>query len=146
MDLRTLLASMGAVALLASSGWVSRGEVRAVPVALGSLPTSGQIIEITAREYRIDWTATAVHSGKLAFIFRNAGDETHEMAVVPYDHGEYGLPVAEIEAVPPGHIEALQVDLKPGSYRIVCLQMTSSGRGSVSHMSIGMEALLEVLP
>lgn len=117
-----------------------------MPVGVSSLPASGQVVEVTARDFRFELSASAVNAGKLVLSFRNAGDETHEMAVVPFDHGSYGLPVAEIKALPPGHVDALQVDLKPGSYRIVCLQKMASGQGSVSHMSLGMEAALEVQP
>ena len=144
MNLRILLAFMGAVALLASTGCVTREEAQEAAVLLPGVPTSGEIVEITGREFTFESAASIVKPGKLVFVFRNGGAEMHEMAVVPFERGGYGLPVAEIEGIPPGQVEALQVALKPGAYRIVCILTSATATGSPSHLSLGMELAFEV--
>ena len=87
MNLRTLLAFMGAIGLLASTGCVTREEALEAAVLLPGVPTSGEIVEITAREFSFESAVSIIKPGKLVFVFRNGGAEMHEMAVVPFERG-----------------------------------------------------------
>lgn len=87
-------------------------------------------VEVTLSEHKIDMPPQ-VPSGKTAFVVRNAGKHEHSFEI----EGQ-GLDKKVILAVDPDQTKTLDVDLKPGTYKVRCPMK--------GHEAKGMEASLTV--
>lgn len=125
------------------SGCVARETVAGGAVQLSQPPTSQETVRVYAQEYEFEADAQRIQAGRTVFFVHNRGLRSHELAIVPFEGGRYGLPVGEVEALEPGEEGAVEVGLGPGTYRLVCL-LTSQDSGGASHMSLGQELTIEV--
>lgn len=71
-----------------------------------------RIVEVTLTEYQID---TVLEAGWTSLRIRNAGKKAHGLKLKGY-----GLETKLESELKPGQRAALQVDLKPGTYRVAC--------------------------
>ena len=80
-----------------------------------SAPAGGEVVEVTATEYKFDPSAITVPAGSVSFHVTNGGAEEHEFEVFS---GE--TVVDEIEGLVPGLDRTLTVTLEAGDYTFVC--------------------------
>lgn len=73
-----------------------------------------RIVEVTLTEYQIDMP-TVLGAGWTSLKIRNAGKKEHGFKL-----NGYGLETKLESELKPGHSATLQVDLKPGTYRVAC--------------------------
>ena len=148
MKIKNLVASMGVLALFASVGCVTREEVYGDAVMLPQAATGSDAVVVIARDSgfnsSFDASTTRAAPGKIVFTLTNAGEQHHELAVVPFENGRYGFPIAEIESTGSGKSASMRVDLGPGSYWLVCLLNVEVGENLTSHLVRGMELAFEV--
>ena len=114
MKIKNLVASMGVLALFASVGCVTREEVYGDAVMLPLAATGSDAVVVTSREFSFESSAARAPAGKVVFTLVNAGKQHHELAIVRFEGGRYGLPVAEIEAIEPGESASMRADLGAG--------------------------------
>ena len=116
------------------------------PEVFSAARASADAIVVGQREFAFDLETTRVPSGLVEFAVENRGTEHHEFVVVPFRNGRYSLPAAEHEALEPGDRGGLRAWLDPGQYRLVCLLVTLTPEGPLSHLELGMSADFEVAP
>jgi len=76
-----------------------------------------QVVNVVAKEFVFEPKEVKVNAGMAKFVVRNEGAVEHDFEVVGVaEHG------AEHEArlIPPGEAYEVEVELKPGTYQIVC--------------------------
>jgi hypothetical protein len=118
-------------------------------------------LAVTLDEWSIVSDEDELASGPVRFLASNRGEIAHELYVVqtpnleslPLD-GDRGIDeealqpgqiLAEIEEVPPGKTCALEVDLEPAAYVLLC-NIADEGENQVrSHFLRGMRARVKVL-
>ena len=99
-----------------------------------ALPPSPPVIDITMREYRLDY-GRPVPRGRVVFRGHNAGRIKHSLTLLslPEDfppleeelrnkEASTIAPVANLHALEPGESDAFAVDLAPGRYGLVDFQ------------------------
>jgi uncharacterized cupredoxin-like copper-binding protein len=102
---------------------------------IGGLFGSQQTLGVTLDEYSVKLDNTSVSPAKVTFRVTNAGKEKHEFVILRTDIERSKLPVEgekvqeeatgiehvdEIDGLAPGEHKDLTVDLKPGTYLIIC--------------------------
>ena len=80
-------------------------------------------VEVKLTEYKIEMP-TSVSAGATTFKVTNAGDETHGFEI----EGN-GIEVALKPRLKKGESGSLQVDLKPGTYKVYCPVLGHKRRG-----------------
>jgi iron uptake system component EfeO len=103
----------------------------AQPSVSGGIGSTGNVVNVTASEFRFDPATISVKTGRTTFHVRNSGSQEHEFEVVKGDQ-EFG----EIEGLVPGLEKELSVELPAGDYTIVCRLP--------GHLEQGMKATLTV--
>jgi uncharacterized cupredoxin-like copper-binding protein len=98
-------------------------------------PTTGNAVNVTLRDFRINLSTRASSGGDVVFRVYNAAPATHEFVVVPTDLAPDALPIGsdglsvdegafetsgEIAEVPAGSTETLALHLAPGHYVFFC--------------------------
>lgn len=78
----------------------------------GSTPSSEQEILVKMGEFKYEPNALEVKAGKVKFKLENTGTVEHSFVIVGTGKG--------VAAVRPGVIEELEVELKPGTYKVDC--------------------------
>ena len=144
MTKRWLVVLIIAVGAIAAGACFSAPEVTDAPVVSPEGSASTNAFHVTAVDYRYNADIESVRAGTVQFAFTNGGEQPHEMAVVPFSRGRYGLPIAEIEPLPPGESRVLTVVLAPGQYQVVCLLITTVLGEPESHLSLGMNKAFKV--
>lgn len=98
-------------------------------------PATGQTVNMVAKEFTVDPKEVRVKAGRVTFNVKNEGAIDHDFIIVGVaEHeGEHGALTFK-----PGETYTLTVDLKPGTYEIVC--------GVAGHKEAGMTATLVVEP
>jgi|SRR5262245_674324 len=94
----------------------------------------GEPVTVTLTEWKIEMP-TSLQAGPTTFRITNSGKETHNLKI----QGQ-GLEKALSKNLKPGETAELQVDLKPGTYKVYC----PVGAGPTSHDSKGMAFQLVV--
>ena len=89
---------------------------------------------VNLTEWKIEMP-TSLQAGATTFKITNSGKETHNLKI----QGQ-GLEKALSKNLKPGESGELQVDLKPGTYKVYC----PVGAGPTSHDSKGMAFQLVV--
>jgi len=139
-----VLGALGAAAL-ASVACYAPVEVRQASRALSVSQAGGDAVQVEALDFAFGLSATTHRAGRIDFVVRNAGEVSHELVVVPFERGEYGTFLGEVDDVDPGQSKALRIDLPPGKYRLVCLQLSHlPDAPPESHLYLGMETGFEV--
>jgi uncharacterized cupredoxin-like copper-binding protein len=91
---------------------------------------------VTLDEFHVQLDSTTIRSSKVTFQISNTGKEKHEFVILRTDLAANALPILdtgkvpeegtgiahvdEIDGVSPGQQRDLTVDLKPGTYLLVC--------------------------
>lgn len=118
------LALIGAcTALLAACGGAAQG-------------TAGETVGVTLDEYHLKLDSTSIPAGAVTFQVNNLGKVQHEFVILRTDLAPAALPstadnkiqeegsgvehVDELGGIVPGGQQALTVNLKPGTYLVVC--------------------------
>lgn len=117
-------------------------------------------LPVRLSEYQILPEEDELTRGPTRFRVMNVGEEEHEFIVLaarsvealPLDDkgsvDEESLPedmlVAEIESIPAGDACALEVDLDPGTYVLLCNLRERGGKGVVNHFLQGMRTRIKV--
>jgi uncharacterized cupredoxin-like copper-binding protein len=105
-----------------------------VEPATSSSAAAGQPVTVNLTEWKIEMP-TSLQAGAITFKITNSGKETHNLKI----QGQ-GLEKALSKNLKPGETGELQVDLKPGTYKVYC----PVGAGPASHDSKGMAFQLVV--
>jgi uncharacterized cupredoxin-like copper-binding protein len=102
-------------ATLAAAGFVSLGLMLACVSALGLGESPGSAsVEVKLTEYKIEMP-TLIGTGATTFNVTNTGNETHGFEI----EGN-GIEKALKPRLKKGESGSLQVDLKPGTYKVYC--------------------------
>jgi uncharacterized cupredoxin-like copper-binding protein len=111
---------------------VAEGTKKATAAAKDAVTSDSDArkVDVTLSEHKIDMPMQLA-SGKTAFVVRNAGKYEHSFEIA----GE-GLDKKFLLAVDPNETKTLDVDLKPGTYKVRCPVK--------GHEAKGMEASLTV--
>jgi len=105
--------------------------------ACGPGAQSGQpTVNVTLDEYHVQLSSDSIGASKVTFQITNSGHEKHEFVILRTDITPEALPVTqtgkvteegtaiahvdEIDGVSPGEKKTLTVDLKPGTYLLIC--------------------------
>ena len=111
---------------------------------------AGAIVHVTERDFRITAPAS-VPAGRVRLIVHNAGPDAHELLLIRARAGHLPLrsdgvtvdeeamhraTVGALEPGAPGATRELDVDLRPGSYALIC--------NMAGHYLGGMEAAITV--
>jgi len=100
-----------------------------------SVPTGGAdtgAVGVVLREFEFEPRPLKVKAGKVRFLLMNRGSVEHDF-MIPEIMEAMGH---EKDLVQPGKTKAIEVDLKPGTYEVIC---TVAG-----HQEAGMKATIEV--
>lgn len=118
-------------------------------------------LPVTLDEYTLRPDEDELTTGPTRFIANNAGEDVHELLVVearslealPLDPKgsideevleEEDRLIGEVEAIPSGGSCALEVDLQPGTYVLLCNIRERADDGVVNHFLQGMRARVKV--
>jgi plastocyanin len=128
------------------------GRVTLLLVALAVLPAAGcgddvaytrapdRRVDVRLDEYRVLPERIEVRAGRIAFVARNTGRLTHNLAVVQFERPlgdeqekDYGKPTKTLF---PGETGETTVDLKPGKYRLVCTIANHDNLGQYAELKV----------
>lgn len=118
---------------------LSAALISSLAIALGAcapasapLPPGPQIVDVSMREYRYDYDAAALFTGRITFRVTNRGSEPHRLALVglPDDmpalaeqiHGDDRRTVdalADLPTMAPGEKNVFSVGLPPGRWALI---------------------------
>jgi uncharacterized cupredoxin-like copper-binding protein len=115
-----------AVSIAACSG-------SSTPSPSGGVGTTGQVVNVTASEFKFDPSSITVPAGQVTFHVKNVGSVEHEFEIFKGDQA-----IDEIEGLVPGLEKNLAVDLQAGDYTIACKLP--------GHFEQGMKGTLSVTP
>lgn len=87
-------------------------------------------VEVKLTEHQIDMPKT-LKPGKTAFVVRNAGKEKHNFEI----EGE-GIEKKFVANLSPDETKVLNVDLKPGTYKIYCPVKDHEGEGMKMNLTV----------
>lgn len=105
------------------------------PATTAQDPTDGPVVEVTMgapQEFSMVPAVTDATAGNVTFTVTNSGAMVHEFMVVPTDTDAAGLPteadgsakedaaVGEIPDMAPGATASVTLNLKAGSYALIC--------------------------
>jgi uncharacterized cupredoxin-like copper-binding protein len=136
--MKFIVVAVGAAVLLGAS------TAGAVSLLKGS---KGSVLKVSLKEMRVIAASSQVASGKVTFVIRNGGQIEHELVVVK-SSGRSKLPVkgykavegngnvGEVEGVMPGKSKRLTLNLKKGTYFLICNEL--------GHYQLGMRTMLRV--
>ena len=105
----------------------------ATPSAAATASTAASAIQGTLDEWSVRTSSAKAKAGKVTFTVKNDGKVHHEMVVVPIASGsgiqslagatgeasEDGSP-GEVDGIDPGQTRSVTLDLKPGTYVLLC--------------------------
>lgn len=74
--------------------------------------TVGAAVNVAEKEWTIDFGGATVKAGSVKFVIKNEGTIEHNFVIKELD--------VRVEAVQPGTSKEVTVDLKPGTYTLVC--------------------------
>jgi uncharacterized cupredoxin-like copper-binding protein len=93
-------------------------------------------VSVTLDEFHVQLSSDSIGASKVTFEISNIGHERHEFVILRTDITPEALPVTqtatvteegaaiahvdEIDGVSPGEQKSLTVDLKPGTYLLIC--------------------------
>ena len=135
---RLLLAGASLVLLAACGGGASQGA-------------GGQTVGVTLDEYHVKLDAASIAAGKVTFQINNLGKEKHEFVILRTDLAPAALPIEgdkvqeeasgvehvdEIDGVDAGATRDLTVELKAGSYVLVCNYLGHVHGGMVTALTV----------
>lgn len=108
------------------SGCGATGSSGGAGTAGGAAPAGA--VQVTLREWGVELSATSVKAGRVTFQVKNAGNLEHDFAI---EGAKEKIPL-----LLPGETKELEVELKPGSYSVVC--------ALAGHKEAGMQTKLTV--
>ncbi len=129
----------------------TRPPAPTLPAASPTAAAQAVTVNVVAREadngFVFDVDQPAVPSGKVKFVFKNAGKMTHELFVFPLqdisgvlakmragekvdEEKEIKGVAAAVEDVDPGKTETVEADLKPGWYELACFVKSKNPDGT----------------
>ena len=100
--------------------------------------TDRPILRLTLDEYRIVPQHVVVKPGRLKVTARNTGRLTHNLVVqIPDGPGDKPVEIARVDTMQPGETaEPIKVDLKPGTYRLVCTIANHDDLGQYGELEV----------
>jgi hypothetical protein len=141
--MRPLVALAIAFATVLVAGCSGAAPLRAPEVIPASVAGDGAIV-VDAVDYRFELHQPSARATAVTFLVRNRSASEHDFVVVRFEDGRYGLPLVELEAIGAGESLAVRTELRPGSYRLVCLVVSDLPDGPQSHLALGMSVPFEV--
>lgn len=93
-----------------------------------------QVVNVVAKEFAFEPKEIKVNAGMAKFVVRNEGAVEHDFEIVGVD--EHGVE-HEAKLIRPSEAREVEVELKPGTYQVVC---TVAG-----HKEAGMAATIVVI-
>ena len=87
-------------------------------------------VEVKLADHQIEMPKS-LQAGKTAFVVHNAGKEKHNFQI----EGE-GIDKKFIAAVSPNDTKVLNVDLKPGTYKVYCPMKDHAGEGMKLNLTV----------
>ena len=76
-----------------------------------------QVVDIVAREFAFEPKEIRINAGMAKFVVRNAGTVEHDFEIV--GAAEHGMEHTA-KLIQPNEVYTVQVDLRPGTYQVVC--------------------------
>ena len=100
--------------------------------------TDRPILRMTLDEYRIVPQNVVVKPGRMKFTVRNTGRLTHNLVIqIPDGPGDKPVEIARVDTMQPGETaEPIKVDLKPGTYRLVCTIANHDDLGQYGELEV----------
>jgi hypothetical protein len=100
--------------------------------------TDRPILRVTLDEYRIVPQNVVVKPGRIKFAVRNTGRLTHNLVVqIPDGPGDKPIEIARVGTMQPGETaEPIKVDLKAGTYRLVCTIANHDDLGQYGELEV----------
>ncbi len=124
---------------------------------------AGGTVKIKVKEWGVAPNKKSISAGKVTFVIKNYGDDTHEVEIVKLDDdkthnalpaGPYmsvdekwlvPLSLGEAEDIAPGKSKSFSVNLKPGRYALLCNMVETEPDGSIeAHYMMGMSTAFTV--
>jgi len=99
-----------------------------------SAQTTGQSTQIqaTLKEWAIDLSQSEVSAGKITFVVTNTGQMAHNLTVLD-DSGVLGQTTTFQPSEGP---QTLEIDLKPGTYTLICSLPGHAARGQKTTLTV----------
>ena len=107
------------VLLIAGIAVVAAGCQRAAQTPTPRMTEEGtmQLVDVVAKEFAFEPTEIKVTAGIVKFVVRNDGAVEHDFEIVGVaEHGGEH----EAKLIQPGEAREVEVELKPGTYQVVC--------------------------
>jgi uncharacterized cupredoxin-like copper-binding protein len=100
--------------------------------------TDRPILRVTLDEYRIVPQNVVVKPGRMKFTVRNTGRLTHNLVIqIPDGPDDKPVEIARVDTMQPGETaEPIKVDLKPGTYRLVCTIANHDDLGQYGELEV----------
>jgi uncharacterized cupredoxin-like copper-binding protein len=138
--------AMLAVLAASASAFAGCGTTSKASAASDAQPAAGTTLKVSADEMRFTPASYTAKAGKVKFDFTNDGQMEHEMVVLtadaaslkPGSNGKVSekTSVGEVSETKPGEHGSVVLDLKAGTYLLVC--------NIPGHYAAGMQAKLVV--
>lgn len=102
------------------------GQPSGGPPARGT--AEGSAINVTEKEWMIQFSKATLKPGKVKLLIKNDGTIEHNFIIEEAK--------VEVDAIQPGTTKELSVDLKPGTYTVIC--------NIAGHQEAGMKTTITV--
>lgn len=120
--------SLGAVVVLAAAFAAACGGGGQPGGGQPSGTAEGSAVTVTEKEWTIQFASGTLRPGKVKLLIKNEGTIEHNFIIEEANF--------EIDAIPPGTTKEVTVDLKPGTYTVLC--------NIAGHQEAGMKTTITV--
>ena len=127
---RLMTGTLMAVLLVAACQRVERGAAGGTDTAATTTTPAPAALTVNLTEYRIEMPAT-LPAGRATFLITNTGKEKHNFEI----EGEQ-LEMEVSDPLGPGQSRTLEVDLKPGTYKVYCPVANHDERGMSMQLTV----------
>lgn len=107
-----MLAVLASFTFAACGGGQPAAEQPAAPPVAPAPSGDAQAVEVAMSEFKFDLTPAEVRAGRVRFALKNTGAVEHSFVIEDVGKGT--------EQVRPGQETALEVELAPGTYTVIC--------------------------
>jgi uncharacterized cupredoxin-like copper-binding protein len=124
---------------------------------------AGGTVKVKVKEWGIAPDRKSISAGKVTFVVKNLGEDTHELEIVKLDGDKkhntlppgphmsvdekwlVPLSLGEAEDIGSGKSKSFSVKLKPGRYALLCNMVETESDGSIeAHYMMGMSTAFTV--
>ncbi len=109
---------------------VADGAKKATETVKDAVTTDARKVEVTLSEHKIDMPME-IAAGNTAFVVRNTGKNEHNFEI----EGQ-GLDKKFFASVDPNQTKTLNVDLKPGTYKVRCPMKGHEAKGMEMNLTV----------